>query len=96
MTEPTKATTYNLFEDRGDGSLYLVQIFQTLAEAQRMGRFHVMRAANEGTILHECVVVRCEMTEADRIDRAAAEAFALTQDAIAGAPNVVDLSAPKR
>lgn len=96
MAEPTKATTYNLFEDRGDGSLYLVQVFPSLAECQRMGRFHVMRAANEGTVLHECVVIRCEMTEVERIDRDKAEAFAKAQDLIGGSPNVVDLGAPKR
>lgn len=95
MSDVTKATTYNVFADLGDGKLYLMQVLPTLFEAQALA-YATMAHDNPSMNMDgskaipiiECVIVRTYMEECERIDAEAAVAWAKDNAAANEAENV--------
>lgn len=91
MSNPNNATIYNLFEDRGDGRLYLVDHIQSawidLPTAQRAARAYM--ASDLSCNVLQVVVVRNEYTEVERVDRDAAADFLALEKITADNENIV-------
>lgn len=93
MANPNYALVFNLFEDRGDGKLYLSpsigNTYTDQVTAQNAARALMSSVLSKD--IAAVVVIKNEYTELERVDHAEGEAWAEREKIAADAENVLAL-----